>query len=67
MAFLHYHSLLCSSFSTIHIAGEIEMNGTHQFVTYTDDVNLLGQKINNRKKSTDTLLVIDRKVGLQAG
>jgi hypothetical protein len=29
----------------------LKLNGTHQFLAYTDDVNLLGENIDNIKKT----------------
>jgi hypothetical protein len=33
----------------------LKLNGTHQLLAYTDDVNLLGNNIDTGKKNTDTL------------
>jgi hypothetical protein len=34
----------------------LKLNGTHQLVTYADDVNLLGHNIDTIKKNTETLI-----------
>jgi hypothetical protein len=34
----------------------LELNGTHQLLTYADDVNLLGDSINIMKENTKSLL-----------
>jgi hypothetical protein len=33
----------------------LKLNGTHQLLVYTDDVNLLGYNINTTQKTTKTL------------
>jgi hypothetical protein len=35
---------------------ELKLNGTHQLLAYTDDVNLLGDNIDIIKKNTETLI-----------
>jgi hypothetical protein len=40
-------------------------NGTHQFLTYADDVNLLGDNIDTIKKNTETLIDASKEVGLE--
>jgi hypothetical protein len=34
----------------------LKLNGTHQLLAYADDVNLLGDNIDNIKKNTKTKL-----------
>jgi hypothetical protein len=34
--------------------GGAELNGTHQLLAYTDDVNLLGDNTDTIKKNTET-------------
>jgi hypothetical protein len=41
------------------------LNGTHQFLAYADDVNLLGDNINTIKKNTATLIDPSKGVGLE--
>jgi hypothetical protein len=41
------------------------LNGTHQFLAYADDVNLLGDNIDTIKKNTRTLTHVSKKVGLE--
>jgi hypothetical protein len=33
-----------------------KLNGTHQLLAYSDDVNLLGDNIDTMKKNTETLI-----------
>jgi hypothetical protein len=43
-----------------------KLNGTHQLLVYTDDVNLLGDYTNTIKKNTETLIDVSKAVGLEA-
>jgi hypothetical protein len=43
----------------------LEINGTHQLLAYTDDVNLLGDNIDTIKKNTETLIDVSKEVGLK--
>jgi hypothetical protein len=38
----------------------LELNGTHQLVVYTDDINLSGDGINTTKENKETLLEANR-------
>jgi hypothetical protein len=40
----------------------LKLNGTHQLLAYTDDVNLVGDNIDTIKKSTETLTDARRKL-----
>jgi hypothetical protein len=41
----------------------LKLNGTHQLLVYADDVNLLGDNMDHRKKNTETLINSSKKVG----
>jgi hypothetical protein len=43
----------------------MKLNGTHQLLAYADDVNLLGDNIDNIKKNTETLIDASKEVGLE--
>jgi hypothetical protein len=44
---------------------ELKFDGTHQFLAYADDVNLLEDKIDTINKSTETLIDAREEVGLE--
>jgi hypothetical protein len=43
----------------------LELNGTHQPLVHTDDVNLLGGNINTIKENIEVLLDTNMEVGLE--
>jgi hypothetical protein len=43
----------------------LKLNGTHQLLAYSDDVNLLGHNIDTIEKNTGTLTDDSKKVGLE--
>jgi hypothetical protein len=43
----------------------LKLNWTHQLLAYTDDVNVLGDNIDNIKKNTGTLIDARKEVGLE--
>jgi hypothetical protein len=43
----------------------LKSNGTHQLLTYADDVNLLGDNIDTIKKTTETLFNDSKEVGVE--
>jgi hypothetical protein len=43
----------------------LKLNGTHQLLAYTDDLNLLGDNTDTIKKNTEILIDSSRKVSLE--
>jgi hypothetical protein len=43
----------------------LKLNGTHQLLAHTDDVNLLGNNIDTIKKNTKTLIDASKEIGLE--
>jgi hypothetical protein len=43
----------------------LKLNGTHQLLSYVDDVNLLGDNIDTINKNTGTLIGASKEVGLE--
>jgi hypothetical protein len=43
----------------------LKLNGTHHFLAYADDVNLLGDNIDTINKNSETLIDAGKKVGLE--
>jgi hypothetical protein len=43
---------------------ELKLNGTHQLLAYTVDVNVLGDNINATKKSTENFIYTSKEVDL---
>jgi hypothetical protein len=43
----------------------LKLNGTHQLLAYADDVNLLGDNIDNINKNTETIIDSSKEVSLE--
>ena len=43
----------------------LKLNGTHQLLTYADDVNILGGSIHNLKENAGALVAATREIGLE--
>jgi len=43
----------------------LKLNGTHQLLVYTEDINILGGSIQTIKKNTEALLGSSKVIGLE--
>jgi hypothetical protein len=43
----------------------LKLKGTHHFLAYADNVNVLGDNIDTIKKNTETLIDVSKEVGLE--
>jgi hypothetical protein len=43
----------------------LKLNGTHQLLAYSDDMNLLGDSIHTIKKNTETLIDASKEICLE--
>ena len=43
----------------------LKLNGTHQFLAYADDVNILGGSVHTMKESAEALVVATYEIGLE--
>ncbi len=44
---------------------DLKLNGTHQFLAYADDVNILGGSIHTVKENAEALVVVTKETGLE--
>jgi len=44
---------------------ETKLNGTHQLLTYADDVNILGGSVHTVKENAEALVVATEEIGLE--
>jgi len=43
----------------------LKLNGTHQLLAYTDDINMLGGSVHTVKENTEALVVAIKETGLE--
>ena len=43
----------------------MKLNGTHQFLVYADDVNVLGRSVHTIKENTEALIMASKQIGLE--
>ena len=43
----------------------MKLSGTHQFLVYADDVNILGGSIHTIKENAEALIVASNEIGLE--
>jgi hypothetical protein len=43
----------------------LKLNGTHQLLSYTDDIYITGENINTTKKNIEALLDVNNRIGLE--
>jgi len=43
----------------------LKLNGTHQLLAYTDDINMLGGSVRTVKENTEALVVASKETGLE--
>ena len=43
----------------------MKLNGTHQFLAYADDVNILGRSVDTVKKNAEALVAATKEIGLE--
>jgi hypothetical protein len=47
------------------IQDDLKLNGTHQLLVYTDDVNIVGGSVHTIKKYGEALVVASKEIGLE--
>jgi hypothetical protein len=43
----------------------LKLNGTHQFLVYADDVNILRESVHTIKKNAEAVIVASKDIGLE--
>jgi len=43
----------------------LKLNGTHQFLSYAGDVNILGESVHTVKENAETLVVASKEIVLE--
>jgi hypothetical protein len=67
---MFYRHWLSTSIQKCHYKAQqnqvrLTLKGTHQLLSYADNVNLMGENIDNWKKTTETLPDASKEVGLE--
>ena len=57
-------SFICTGNNTECRPGSLKLNGTHHFLAYADDVNILGGSIHTLKENAQALVAATREIGL---
>jgi hypothetical protein len=43
----------------------LKLNGTHHFLAYADDVNILGEIVHTVKENSEALVIVAKEIGLE--
>jgi hypothetical protein len=43
----------------------LKLNGTHQFLVYADDINILGESVQCIKENVEALVVANKEIGIE--
>jgi len=43
----------------------LKLNGTHRFLVYADDINILGRSVHTIKKNAEALAVASKESGIE--
>jgi len=63
---LLFNSVLEHAIRRVHVNQDsFKLNSTHQLLVHADDVNILGGRVHNIKKNTDSLAVASKETGLE--
>ena len=61
-----FNCALQYTISTVQVnQDDLKMNGTHQFLPYADDVNIVGESIHTVKENAEALVVVSMETGQQ--
>ena len=65
MLFLFNLALECASRRGQVNQDGLKLNGTHQLLSYADDVNILGGRVHTIKENAEALVVATKEIGLE--